>query len=205
MMKLYYSSTSPFVRKVNVLAIETGLDKQIEWVTTNPWLSDDTLTAENPLSKIPTLVTESGLVIYDSVVICEYLDSLNTSEKMIPSEGKARWQVLRLQALADGILDAGILRFMERKRDTNMQSNDWDSMQKASVERSLDVLEHSLPDWANDDDQHINIGVISVACALGWLDFRFADENWRVNRPRLTQWFEQFSKRNSMLATMPKV
>ena len=113
-MKLYYSSTSPFVRKVNIFSIETGLDKQIEWVKTNPWQAEDDLTAENPLSKIPTLITDDAKVIYDSRVICEYLDSVHTVEKLIPEQGEARWQVLRLQALADGMLDAGILRFMEK-------------------------------------------------------------------------------------------
>ena len=132
-MKLYYSSTSPFVRKVNIFAIEAGLDKQIEWVTTNPWQAEDKLTAENPLSKIPTLVTDDEQVIFDSPVICEYLDSLHQTEKLIPQEGNARWQVLRLQALADGILDAGILRFMEHKRVAENQSVDWDSMQKNTV------------------------------------------------------------------------
>ena len=202
MMKLYYSSTSPFVRKVNVLAIETGLDKQIEWVTTNPWQAEDKLTAENPLSKIPTLITEDEQVIYDSVVICEYLDSLNTADKMIPAEGEARWQVLRLQALADGILDAGILRFMEKKRASEQQSIDWDNMQKGSVERGLDYLESAASGWNNNHS--LNIGVISAACVLGWLDFRFSDEDWRINRPNLTLWFDQFSNRSSMLNTIPK-
>lgn len=113
-MKLYYSSTSPFVRKVNVFAIETGLDTQIEWVKTNPWQAEDILTAENPLSKIPTLITDDGMVIYDSSVICEYLDSLHSGEKLIPPQGESRWQVLCLQALADGILDSGVLRFLEK-------------------------------------------------------------------------------------------
>ena len=142
-MKLYYSTTSPFVRKVNVLAIEVGLDKQIEWVTTNPWQAEDELTAENPLSKIPTLITDSEKVIYESRVICEYLDSLHDGNKMIPTEGESRWQVLRLQALADGILEAGILRFLERKRSAEQQSEDFDSMQKNSVERGLNYLENT--------------------------------------------------------------
>lgn len=202
MMKLYYSSTSPFVRKVNVLAIETGLDKQIEWVTTNPWQAEDKLTTENPLSKIPTLITEDEQVIYDSVVICEYLDSLNTGEKMIPAQGEAHWQVLRLQALADGILDAGILRFMENKRTPEQQSIVWDNMQKGSVERGLDYLESTVSDWTNN--YGLNVGVISAACVLGWLDFRFSYEDWRINRPNLKLWFDQFSNRSSMLNTIPK-
>ena len=198
-MKLYYAPASPFVRKVNIFAMEVGLDKQIEWVKTNPWQAEDKLTAENPLSKIPTLITDDEKVIYDSRVICEYLDSLHNGDKLIPLEGEKRWQVLRLQALADGILDSGIIRFMEKKRPSELQSKDWDSMQKNAVERGLDYLENTVADWADN----LDIGVIGVACVLGWLDFRFADEDWRINRPALKSWFEQFSKRPSIIKTMP--
>ncbi|MCK4865645.1 MAG: glutathione S-transferase N-terminal domain-containing protein [Gammaproteobacteria bacterium] len=198
-MKLYYSTTSPFVRKVNVLAIEVGLDTQIEWVTTDPWQAEDNLTAENPLSKIPTLITDDEQIIYDSRVICEYLDSLHNGSKMIPAEGESRWQVLRLQALADGILEAGILRFLERKRSTEQQSEDFDNMQKNSVERGLNYLENTVSDWGSN----LDLGVLSVACTLGWLDFRFADDNWRASRSKLMDWYESFSKRPSMINTIP--
>jgi len=198
-MKLYYSSTSPFVRKVNVFAIETGLDKQIEWVKTNPWQAEDILTAENPLSKIPTLITDDGMVIYDSRVICEYLDTLHSVNKLHPENGETRWKSLRLQALADGILESGIARFLEKKRSLEQQSSDWDAVQKKSVERGLDYLESTVSDWA----ANLDIGVISVACVLGWLDFRFSNEDWRSTHPKLNSWFEQFSKRTSMVKTIP--
>lgn len=198
-MKLYYSPTSPFVRKINVFAIEAGLDKNIEWVKTNPWLVEDVLTAENPLSQIPTLITDDGLVLYDSSVICEYLDSLHSGEKLIPQQGASRWLVLRLQALADGILNAGILRFLETKRTSEKQSIEWDTTNKKSVQRSLDYLESTLSDWGDN----LDVGVLSIACTLGWLDFRFAEENWRENHPKLNAWFEEFSKRPSLVQTMP--
>lgn len=198
-MKLYYSSTSPFVRKVNVFAIEVGLDKNIEWVSTNPWQAEDKLTAENPLSKIPTLVTDDGQIIYDSRVICEYLDTLHDGNKLHPQSGAARWEALRLQALADGILESGIARFLEKKRVAELQSNDWDTLQKKSVERGLDSLEISASDWSTK----LDIGALSIACVLGWLDFRFADEDWRVNRPKLDSWFKTFSIRPSMVKTVP--
>jgi len=200
-MKLYYSSTSPFVRKVNVFAAEVGLDTQIEWVKTNPWQAEDILTAENPLSKIPTLKTDDGMILYDSSVICEYLDSLHEGKKLIPADGDARWQALSLQALADGILESGIARFLERKRDVALQSKDWDALQKKSIERSLDYLENSISEWS---EKEFNIGVLCVGCTLGWLDFRIPDENWREQRPALTDWFEQFSTRPSMVNTRPK-
>lgn len=199
-MKLYYSPTSPFVRKVNVFALETGLDKNIEWLKTNPWQAEAALTAENPLSKIPTLITDDGMAIYDSRVICEYLDSLHDNEKLIPLSGEARWQVLRLQVLADGMLDAGILRFMEKKRVAEQQSADWDNLQKNAIERGLNELESHVAEWRDK----VNLGSISVACLLGWLDFRFSNEDWRATRPALTQWYDVFSKHASMLQTAPK-
>lgn len=200
-MKLYYSPTSPFVRKVNVFAAEVGLDTQIERVKTNPWQAEDILTAENPLSKIPTLKTDDGMILYDSSVICEYLDSLHDGKKLIPLSGEMRWRALRLQALADGVLESGIARFLERKRDVALQSKDWDALQKKSIERSLDYLEESISEWSG---MELNIGVLCVGCMLGWLDFRIPDENWREKRPALTAWFEQFSTRSSMANTLPK-
>ena len=200
-MRLYYSSTSPFVRKVNVFAAESGLDKKIEWVKTNPWQAEDILTSKNPLSKIPTLITDDGMILYDSSVICEYLDTLHDGKKLIPLEGEARWKALRLQSLADGILESGIARFLERKRDKALQSKDWDAMQKKSIERALDYLEATIVEWSEMD---LNIGVFCVACTLGWLDFRIPDENWREKHPALTAWFTQFSTRSSLVNTSPK-
>ena len=200
-MKLFYSTTSPFVRKVNIFAMEVGLAEQLEWVKTNPWQAEDTLVSENPLSKIPTLVTDDGKVIYDSRVICEYLDSLHTGNKLIPELGEEKWAVLRLQALADGVLDAGILRFMERKREPEQRSDAWDTMQKKAMIRGLDELERSFSEWS---EMPLNVGVISVACLLGWLDFRFPSEPWRESRRRLAGWFETFSSRKSMQQTQPK-
>lgn len=197
-MKLYYSSTSPFVRKVNILAMETGQDSKLEWIRTNPWIGEDHLVSENPLSKIPTLEMPGGEVIFGSQLICEYLDSLHSGTKLIPADD-TRWKVLRLQALADGILEAGILRFMERKRDEQQRSPDWDQLQKNSVQRGLDYLESHLPEL----EAPLNLGIITVAVLLGWLDFRFSDEDWRIHRPQLSAWYEKFGQRESMQATMP--
>lgn len=198
-MKLYYSPTSPFVRKVNVFAKEVGLSEKIEWVITNPWQAEDILTVENPLSKIPTLITDDEEVIYDSRVICEYLDTLHNGNKLHPENSDERWYVLRLQALADGILEAGILRFLEKKRPENKQSSDWDNTQKDSIERGLNYLESTVSTWADK----LDIGVITIACTLAWLDFRIPNEDWRAKRPKLEHWFIDFSNRESMLATVP--
>ena len=201
-MKLFYSPTSPFVRKVNVFAIESGLDEKIEWVATNPWQAEDILTAENPLSQVPTLITDDGMILYDSRVICEYLDTLHFENKFFPEQNELRWSALRLQALADGILEAGISRFLERKRDVAIQLESWDSTQKIAVERALNTLESSVADWSVNGG--LTIGVISVACTLGWLDFRFSEEDWREAHPNLAKWFDVFSQRDSMRNTLPK-
>src|SRR3990167_1033017 len=111
-MKLRYSPTSPYVRKVSVTLIETGLDKNIERVATSVWDPKTDIGKDNPLGKIPTLITDDGAVLYDSPVICEYLDGLHKGPKLFPASGEARWRALRLQALGDGMTDAGILRLL---------------------------------------------------------------------------------------------
>lgn len=199
-MKLYYSTSSPFVRKVNVVAIETGLDNRIERVLTNPWVHDAALISDNPLSKVPTLVTDDGLVIYDSPVICEYLDSLHHGQKMIPASGSPRWIALRMQALADGILEAAVLRFLERGREPAQRSADWDAKQKQVITHGLIYLNEHVTQWQKNTD----IGQISVACALGYLDFRFADDAWRESARRLADWFAEYAQRPAMMSTIPK-
>ena len=200
-MKLFYSPTSPFVRKVSVFAMEAGLEKRIDRVVTNPWSLDAALLAENPLSKVPTLVTDDGMVLFDSPVICEYLDTLNNKRKLIPMDGAARWSALRLQALADGLLDAAVLRFLERKKEASQRSAEWDGLQQAVVERALDFMETDLVCWPAE----FTVGQIAAACALGYLDFRFAEENWRGRCPRLAIWYGVFAQRRSMAETLPKV
>ena len=200
-MKLYYSATSPYVRKVNVCAIELGLDEKLERIFTNPWEKDDKLLADNPLSKVPTLITDDGIVLYDSPVICEYLDTVQGGGVLIPASGTEHWNVLRLQALGDGILDAAVLRFLERKRPNFQQSSEWDSIQQSAIQRALEYLESKVNEWKTD----VTIGQIAVACALGYLHFRFAEDNWRQGQPGLTGWFETFAQRESMQATIPKI
>ncbi len=198
-MKLYYSTSSPFVRKVNVFAIETGLDDRIERVLTNPWVHDMALISDNPLSKVPTLVTDDGLVIYDSPVICEYLDSVHDGQKMIPVSGAPRWIALRMQALADGILEAAVLRFLERGREPAQHSAAWDAKQKQVIAHALIYLNEHVAQWQKNQ----NIGQISVACALGYLDFRFADDAWRESATRLADWYTEYAQRPSMIRTLP--
>ena len=199
-MKLYYSPTSPYVRKVNVCAIELGLDEKLERIITNPWVTDESLLAANPLSKVPTLVTDDDRVLYDSPVICEYLDTVYGNQTLIPADGAERWLALRLQSLGDGILDAAVLRFLERKRPESQQSIDWDSLQRNAILRALSNLEQNIGTWKKE----ITIGQIAVACALGYLDFRFAEDDWQQGHADLANWFKGFMQRPSMQATVPE-
>ena len=199
-MKLRYSPTSPYVRKVLAAAIETGLDKGIERVPVNFTDPKSDLPRQNPLGKVPTLVTDEGETLFDSPVICEYLDSKSAGAKLFPREGAPRWKALRLQALADGILDAAVGRRQEGMRPANMRSKDVDAKQATAVERSLDALEGD----AGALEGALTIGQVAVGCALGYLDFRFAPDRWREKRPKLAAWYDKFSKRPSMAATAPK-
>ena len=137
-MKLRYSSASPYVRKVTVLAIETGLDGRIEWVPTDVWDPSTDLPGDNPLGKVPTLITDGGEALYDSPVICEFLDTLHDGLKLFPPPGGARWTALRRQALADGVLDAGIARRLEALRPEKERSASWSAKQAAVVDRKFE-------------------------------------------------------------------
>jgi glutathione S-transferase len=200
MLTLYYSPTSPYARKARIAILESGLSEQMQMVATNPWDSDAHFTAVNPLSKVPTLVAEGGLVLYDSPVVCEYLDSLHEGPKLFPPGGVARWIALRQQALADGIIDAAVLRRLDANRQLEQQSAAWQDRQRAAVTRGLDVLEGNVGELGEGPP---TIGSVAVGCALGYLDFRFAGEPWREGRPQLAAWFDAFSARASYTETAP--
>ena len=159
-MKLHYSSTSPFTRKVLVCAMELGLADRIEKLPTNPWESAVALTHNNPLSRIPVLINDDGLVLYDSPVICEYLDSLNPDIELFPTEPDRRWLALRLQALADGAGDAAVLRRMETQRPDGEQSPGWIERQAGVTRRALDAL----PQRTSTSLGRNNWGSISTYC-----------------------------------------
>jgi len=199
-MKLYYNPASPYVRKVRVLAMETGLmgDIELAGTTLTPTGPDAALCTDNPIGKIPTLVRDDGSALYDSRVICEYLDSQHEGTHMFPESGDARWTAVRRQALADGILDAAVgTRYETFLRPEQLRWPDWVDAQMTKVRRSLDALEsESLATT-------VDIGTISVACALGYLDFRYPGEAWRDSRPKLAAWFEEFSARPSIRETQP--
>lgn len=201
-MKLFYSPTSPYVRKVTVLALETGLDSRVERVVTNtsPVQRDPGLGAENPLGKVPTLITEDGVVLYDSRVVCEYLDSLHNGAKMFPASGAARWAALQRQALGDGLLDALLLlRYEGFVRPPEKRWSEWIDGQMKKVDAGLAEVERA----AGSFGETVDIGTITIGCALGYADFRFADKNWRAAYPKTAAWYAGLSKRASFTATMP--
>ncbi len=200
-MKLRYSPTSPYVRKVCVVASEHGLDGRIERIPTDTRDPESDLSSVNPLGKVPALILDSGEAIVDSPVICEYLDSLPGGTPLIPAAGAARWTALRQQALADGILDAAILRLIETaRRPEELRWPGWIELQHGKIMRTLDALETQAAALGGA----LTLGQIAIGCALGYLDFRFPADNWRVGRPGLAAWYEGFAKRPSMMASAPR-
>jgi glutathione S-transferase len=201
-MKLYISPLSPFARKVRVLARETGLAARIEEVpvTVSPVKANAEVGRANPLVKVPTLVLDDGTALFDSPVICEYLDTLHSGRKLFPPVGEARWTALKLQAVADGILEAGVLvRYETALRPKELQWADWIAGQREKWHAGLDFLERSAAALAGEP----TIGSIAAGCALGYLDFRYGSEDWRGSRPALARWYEAFAARESMRATVP--
>ena len=208
-MKLYTSGPSPFVRKVLVAAHELGLASQITQVPSvlSPIAPDAAVSSKNPLGKIPTLEIGDGTVLYDSRVICEYLDTLHGERKLVPESGAARFTCLRVQALADGILDAGILvRYETFLRPEPLRWSEWVKGQCDKVLAGLSALETERQSFGPD----IDLGQIAAVCALAWLDFRkpLASDprgapDLRARAPALYEWFERTRKRPSFAATEP--
>jgi|RhiMethySRZTD1v2_1073278.scaffolds.fasta_scaffold00192_39 glutathione S-transferase len=195
-MKLRYSTTSPFVRKVHVLSIETGQIDKIELVKTNTADPNSDHGKDNPLNKVPALVLDDGSKLYDSRVICEYLDA-QSGGKFFPPAGPARWTALRRQALADGMADAAVLRMMESRKPEAQRSADSDRKQKLKVTQGLAALE------ADHLGPQLDIGTLTVAILLDYLDFRFKAEDWRKDHPKLAAWHKTFSERASLRKTLP--
>jgi glutathione S-transferase len=199
-MKLHWSPRSPFVRKVMIVVHELGLADRVTCTrtvvaTTRPHLP---LMEENPLSKIPTLVLNDGTVLYDSPVICEYLDSLHAGPKLVPADGRGRMTALRRQALGDGFLDFLLLLRNERERAHPSQVHL--SAYATKKQAVLAALDKEADDLAASP---FGIGHIAIGCALSYLDFRFADEDWRTDHPGIARWHREFCGRPSVRATEP--
>lgn len=203
-MKLYYSKTSPYARKVRLVIHEKGLQEQVEGILVSPFDDYIELRKFNPLGKIPTLLLDDGEVLFDSPVICHYLDSLSASMPLIPED--KRWNVLRWEALADGMTDSLYNLVMERRRPVEEQSPGWIAHWAGDVQRCLQEAERCLVEL--DDD--VTLAHLALAAAVGYVDFR-ASELLYENEcpqvalcPELLAWYESFKTRPSMLATRPE-
>lgn len=200
-MKLYWSSRSPFVRKVMVVAHEAGLSGRIERIPvvvamTNPPTPE--VMKHNPLNKIPTLLTDDGQVLFESVVVCEYLDSLHAGEKLFPADSARRWKALRWHALGSGMLEALLLWRSESRRPQGMQLPVVIEAFAEKIRCSLDLLDGEAALLAAD---RFGIGHVGVGCALAYADFRFPELEWRRGRPGLSDLYAALAARPSMRAT----
>ena len=201
-MKLHWSPRSPFVRKVAILLHETGLEANVERVRSVAAIAtpNAAIMVDNPLSQIPTLVLDDGTALYDSPVICEYLDTLHDGPRYFPAAGPARWAALQRQALADGMLAVLLLWRQERMKTTAQQLPEWLAAFSLKINGSLDRLELEAQVLAQDG---FDIGHVSVGCMLSYIDYRFPDLGWRATRPLLAAWHAQFEQRPSVIATAP--
>ena len=202
LMKLHWSPRSPFVRKVMVAAHDIGVADRIECVRTVAAMMKPhpDLMIDNPLSKIPTLVLDNGTVLYDSAVICEYLDHLHDGPKLFPLPFEERMTALRRQALGDGLLDALVLWRGELSRPAEQQSQPYLKSFSVRNEATLAALERETPAL---ESSAYSIGHVAIGCALCYLDFRFADRQWRRDHPQLARWHATFAARASVRATEP--
>jgi len=203
-MTLFHNTLSPFVRKVMVLLHETGQQNRValQDCVLSPVSPDAALNADNPLGKIPALRLADGSVIHDSRVILEYLDQQHVGNPLIPREGAARWRRLTLASLADGIMDASVMvRYELVLRAPEKHWDEWLNAQREKIRRALAYLES---DAIAELTSHFDVAAISVACALGYIDLRHPDLDWRSANPQLANWYFEVSQRASMVATLPK-
>lgn len=199
-MTLMHSGTSPYVRKVDVLLRETGLIDRVTYVAGSgtPFDPNVETVGANPLGKVPALIRDDGPTLYDSRVICRYIDDLAGGEHYPQSRV---WDILTMEATADGIIDAALLMVYEKRlRPDDKQMDEWVEAQWTKVARSLDALESR---WISHLSGRVTMGQIAVACALGYLDLRHTDRGWRTGHESLAKWFDAFAERPSMQATVP--
>lgn len=203
-MKLIGAVTSPYVRKVRVVLSEKKLDYSFE--SENVWADDTNISASNPLGKVPCLVLDGGEAVFDSRVIAEYLDGLSPVGKLIPPSGRERLEVKTWEALADGLLDACILARLEATwphRTAQQRSDAWIARQMGKVDSALQAMAKGLAEQAYCCGIHFSLADVAVGCALGYLDFRFPELDWRDAHPNLAAWWAKVAERPSFVATRP--
>jgi glutathione S-transferase len=204
-MKLIGSVTSPYVRKVRIVMAEKKLDYQ--FVLEDVWAADTAMAAANPLGKVPCLVMEGGEAVFDSRVIVEYLDTLSPVGKLIPSTGRERAEVKTWEALADGLLDACVLARLEATwsgRTEGERSQAWIDRQMVKVHDALKAMSTGLADKPFCSGVHFSLSDVAVGCALGYLDLRFAQIDWRSSHPNLSRLQEKLMARSSFIDSLPR-
>ena len=198
-MKCYMTGNSPYARKIRVAAIESGLGDEVEWVTLTREERAELVPAMNPLGKVPVAVLESGQVLLDSPVICAYVDSLNKGPKLIPESGDERWAVLTLEALGDGLGEAVIGVSQEAQKPDDKRTQGVVDRQAGKANSGLAALDKQ----AGDFNEPPLMGEISVACALGYMEYRNVVPGWRENYPTLSGWYANILKRQSFILSTP--
>jgi glutathione S-transferase len=202
MMKLIGSPTSPFVRKVRFVLAEKKIES--EFVIESPHTPDSKVPDYNPLGKIPVLVLDDESTLFDSRVIVEYLDNMTPNNRLLPAPSRERIAVKRWEAAADGCLDAAVLVVMENKRPAKERSKDWIARQMGKVGRSIDFIAEELGDNAWCMGTHFSLADIATGCALGYLDFRFPELDWRARHPNLARLYEKLMQRPGFADTIPR-
>lgn len=196
-MDLVISPTSPYARKARIVCLEKGLQDRVQVIAANPMDADSRQVIQNPLGKVPSLILDDGTVLFDSPVICAYLDAIDGAPTLSGFSGNGRWECERAQALGDGIMDAAFSLVMERRRDQSEQSESWLQRWQRNIGYGLSALEQDIRTRGRKYD----IGSISCAVALGYLDFRLPDIDWAQNHPDLCAWYKDFIDRPSFQMT----
>ena len=199
-MKLVGSLTSPFVRKIRVILAERSIVHQ--FLEESAWSATTTVPRYNPLNKVPALELDGGEALYDSAVISEYLDAIS-GNTLIPGDAQARARVRRGEALGDGLADAGITAFLERKREVSRQDPTWIARQLDKVNAAIGAIGRELGDKPYIGGDRMNLADIACACALFWAEFRMPELAWRQSNPKLKAWAERMEMRPSFSATRP--
>ena len=200
-MKLVSSLTSPFGRKARIVLLEKKISFQLQ--VENPWQPDTPVTAFNPLGKVPVLILEDGISVFDSRVIVEYLDNVTPVAHLIPTDSKSRMIVRGVEALSDGVTDAAVLVFLEKKRPVEQQSADWLTLQNRTLFSGLEALSEALGDKPWFLGNSMTLADVACGCMLGYLDFRFSEIDWRSAHPNLAKLEAKLATRPSFVETVP--
>lgn len=198
-MKCYATANSPYARKVRIAAFETGLGDEVEWEMITREQRAEMIPAVNPLGKVPVAVLDNGTILYDSPVLCAYVDSLNSGEKLIPESGDERWAVLTLEALGDGLGEAVIATSQEKNKPDDKRTQAVVDRQSGKVNSALSALNNAAGDFRDPP----KMGEIAVACSLGYMEFQDVIPGWRENYPVLATWYTEIQKRQSFIRTAP--